>query len=265
MFTVRRPNVACDILCPGGVKQVVQCSVQSFQSMLSHFTRGVEHFPVSETSSLKGWKCQDDGRTDINTLLARCRFPMSSSLCLSSFVFVKAQIAHPSVLMEGEEGARGQRLFPVKSSESIRTIFSHWTEVLLLDCQERGPGKVIKSIMCVHLKQTLTGCWTVWPRWHFIFHLASSINHSAPIQCDAHGHPLVLALIIPLCRELYSKGKVRQGESKRSATLLHYCIYSILYIYIWAINVTWKKEWEAKTEEKNTGFRNGETDLDCCE
>lgn len=98
---------------------------------------------------------------------------------------------------------------PIEFSKSIKNVFFHWTtEFLVADCREHGPGKVRKSIICVHLcftlKQTLTACWTAWPCWHFIFHLASSINHSTPIQCDAHGHPPLLALIIPLCRKMYS-------------------------------------------------------------
>lgn len=141
---------------------------------------------------------------------------------------------------------------PVEPSKSIRTIFCYWmTEVFLADCREQGPGKVRKSIMCVHLcfslKQTLTACWTAWPCWHFIFHLASSINHSTPIQCDARGHPSLLALIIPLRRKMYSRGRNRGGERARRTPRLRCCMRCI-----WAIQI--------KKEVSDT-----EKDLDCRE
>lgn len=82
--------------------------------------------------------------------------------------------------------------------------------------------------MCVHLcfslKQTLTACRTAWPCWHFIFHLASSINHSTRIQYNACGHPSLLALIIPLRRKLYSQRETEaekeQGEGLSYTTAL---------------------------------------------
>lgn len=41
---------------------------------------------------------------------------------------------------------------PMESSKSIKTIFFRWvTAAFLADCREQGPGKVRKSIMCVHL------------------------------------------------------------------------------------------------------------------
>lgn len=144
------------------------------------------------------------------------------------------------MIIEAQGGVGCERTFlfsphttdctPMESSRSIKTVFFHWTtEVSLADCREQGPGKVRKSIMCVHLcfalKQTLTARCTAWPRWHFIFHLASSINHSTPIQCDARGHPPLLALIIPQRRKMYSCGGKKRGSerSKKNATtvLLH--------------------------------------------
>uniref|UniRef100_A0A665VLQ8 Uncharacterized protein n=1 Tax=Echeneis naucrates TaxID=173247 RepID=A0A665VLQ8_ECHNA len=46
--------------------------------------------------------------------------------------------------------------------------------------------------------------------FHFSF---GKLHYSAPIQCDAHGHPPVLALIIPQHGKMYSSGKVRYGHA----------------------------------------------------
>lgn len=179
-----------------------------FQLIFRHFAEGVNHWVNSVTN--------------INTSSVRCSFP---SAFLTHLVFWHScQSSNCSTICDYWSAELLERtfLFPpqttkciaIKSSKSIKAIFSHWmTEVLLAVCREQRPGKVRKSIICVHLcfalKQTLTACWTAWPCWHFIFHLASSINHSTPIQCDAHGHPPLLALIIPLCRKMYSEGKLR--------------------------------------------------------
>lgn len=111
---------------------------------------------------------------------------------------------------------------PMESGKSIKTVFFHWTtKVFLADCREQGPRKVRKSIMCVHLcfslRPTLTACRTARPCWHFIFHLASSINHSIPIQYDARGHPSLLAPIIPPCSSNVQPAEdTMRRKSKRS-------------------------------------------------
>lgn len=189
-----------------------------FRSFSAILLEGVKHLLSTETLSHENWKnCQDDSVTNINTSLARCWFPSAflthlifshscqSTNCSSICDYWGAGVCKRTVLFPRQT----TDCIPIESSKSIKTIFFHWmTEVFLADCREQGPGKVRKSIMCVHLcftlKQTLTACWTAWPCWHFIFHLASSINHSTPIQCDAHGHPPLLALIIPLRRKMYS-------------------------------------------------------------
>lgn len=111
--------------------------------------------------------------------------------------------------------------------------------------------------MCVHLsllslKQTLTACWTAWPCRHFIFHLASSINHSTPIQCDAHGHPPSLAFIIPLRWKMYSSGKLRWRKSKEHHSYAAACaVYTVYERYRET-----KKE-ERKEESSDTKGRFG--------
>lgn len=163
------------------------------------------------------WDLESERLKRTVRMTARCWFP--SALLAHLVVFHPCQSSNCSSICDywGAGVCERTFLFPpqttdcasAESCKSIKTIFFHWTtEVSLADCREQGPGKVSKSIMCVHLcfslKQTLTACWAAWPHWHFIFHLASSINHSAPIQCDAHGHPPALALIIPCCRKMYS-------------------------------------------------------------
>lgn len=206
------------------------CAVVSVT--FSHFTEGVKHLLGSETLSHESWKkCQDDNITNRNPFWVRCCFP---SAFLAHFVFLcPCQRSNCSSIWDywGAGGCERTSLCPphttdctpMESRKSIKTIFFHrTTEVFLADCREQGPGKVRESIMCVHLcfslKQTLTACWTAWPCWHFIFHLASSINHSTPIQYDARGHPLLLALIIPLRRKMYSQE--RNGGRERARRTL---------------------------------------------
>lgn len=183
-------------------------------------------------SALKPWvmkakkKCQNDKITNRNSFWARCcisspspvhfvfRCPCQSSNCSSIWDYWGAEVCGGAFLFT----LRAADCTPMESRKSVKTIiFSRTTEVFLADCREQGPGKVRKSIMCVHLcvslKQTLTACRTAWPCWHFIFHLASSINHSTRIKYNARGHPSLLALIIPLCKKIYSQkrnwGRVR--------------------------------------------------------
>lgn len=91
MFTVCCPKRPCDIWRPRRVKQIASSSVP-FQLTFDHFDECVKRLLDSKTMSHHSWKnCQDDGVANINTFLAKCWFP---------FILVKAQIAHPSVIIE---------------------------------------------------------------------------------------------------------------------------------------------------------------------
>lgn len=186
-----------------------------------HLTEGVKHLLGSETlshESPKKKKCQNDKITNRNSFWARCcvsspspvhfvfRCPCQSSNCSSIWDYWGAEVCGGAFLFT----LRAADCTPMESRKSVKTIiFSRTTQVFLADCREQGPGKVRKSIMCVHLcvslKQTLTARRTAWPCWHFIFHLASSINHSTRIKYNARGHPSLLALIIPQRWKIYSQ------------------------------------------------------------
>lgn len=89
----------------------VLCSC--FQFTFSHSAEGVKHPLGSETLSQESWKkCQDDSVTDMNLLaVARCWFHQLFSHILSSFVLVKAEIAHPSVIIEVRGGGVGEHFY----------------------------------------------------------------------------------------------------------------------------------------------------------
>lgn len=212
----------------------VPCSCLS--SLSFHFIQGVKHLPGSETLTHESReRCQDDNvsggesRSEARRCFSSAHFvffcPCQGSNCSSIWDYWGAG-AHCRTFLRPPHTAD---CTPMESGKSIKTVFFHWTtKVFLADCREQGPRKVRKSIMCVHLcfslKPTLTACWTARPCWHFIFHLASSINHSTPIQYDARGHPSLLAPIIPLCSSnVQPAEETMRRKSKRStiAALQH--------------------------------------------
>lgn len=84
-----------------------------------------------------------------------------------------------------------------ESIKSIKTIFIYWTTEISLGrspwakTRKKSGGRSCVFIYPT-LRQTLTACQAARPYWHFIFHLASLINHSTPVQCNTHGHPPLL-------------------------------------------------------------------------
>lgn len=215
------PPEVCDGL------HCVPCSCLS--SLSCHFIQGVKHLPASETLTHERWeRCQDDNisggesRSEARRCFSSAHFvffcPCQGSNCSSIWDYWGAGVCCRTFLRPPHTAD----CTPMESGKSIKTVFFHWTiKVFLADCREQGPRKVRKSIMCVHLcfslRPTLTACWTARPCWHFIFHLASSINHSTPIQYDACGHPSLLAPIIPPCSSnVQPAEETMRRKSKRS-------------------------------------------------
>lgn len=102
------------------------------------------------------------------------------------------------------------------------------------------------------LPQTPTACWTAWPCLNFPLHLASSINHSTSIQCDAHGHPPPLALTIPLHRK---NVQLRGNRGQERA---------LFYSKFWIKRIKGRTGWR-HAEEGREGFTGKRKDLDCWE
>lgn len=148
-----------------GVKQTVQCSMQLFQYTLSLFAEGVKHLLGSETSSHRGWKELSGWQHSCHKrVLGEVLVSISFSrtfrriACLSKLKLLihlwslRCRRVRENFLFSQISYSRPLTVHQWIPVASVKTIFSHGaTEVCLSDCQEQGAGKVMKSIVCVHL------------------------------------------------------------------------------------------------------------------